>query len=110
MARHRHASNCDHSTDGPLFRVQIDPASEPADPARAALERFADVLNALPGPLEGVLDDLTATDIFDPHVQASVARTHPCPRSARHATDGAAHDRPGLMPGGVAPPAQEPTG
>jgi hypothetical protein len=64
MTRSRR-SLCGHSDDDPLYVTPIDPGYEPQDRARvdAALAHLAQVLNALPGPVDGAVADLTARDI-----------------------------------------------
>jgi hypothetical protein len=56
---------CGHRDDDPLYVTWIDPHYEPQDGAKvdAALARLAEVLNALPGPVDGAVADLTSRDI-----------------------------------------------
>ena len=64
MARSRR-TNCGHGDNDPVYPVFTQDGYEPADPEAvdAALQHLADVLNALPGPFEGALADLTPRDI-----------------------------------------------
>ena len=56
---------CGHHDDDPVYVTWIDPDYEPQDRAKveAALAHLAEVLNTLPGPVDGAVADLTTRDI-----------------------------------------------
>jgi hypothetical protein len=64
MTRSRR-SLCGHRDDDPMYATWIDPAYQPQDRAKvdAALAHLAEVLNALPGPVDGAIADLATRDI-----------------------------------------------
>lgn len=64
MTRSRR-SLCGHRDDDPLYMPSVDRDYEPRDHARvdAALQNLAEVLNALPGPVDGAVADLTTRDV-----------------------------------------------
>ena len=64
MTRSRR-SLCGHRDDDPVYVTWIDPDYEPQDRAKvdAALAHLAEVLNTLPGPVDGAVADLTTRDI-----------------------------------------------
>src|SRR5215472_10087046 len=64
MTRSRR-SLCGHRDDDPVYVIWIDPDYEPQDRAKAdaALAHLAEVLNTLPGPVDGAVADLTTRDI-----------------------------------------------
>ena len=64
MTRSRR-SLCGHRDNDPVYVTRIDPDYEPQDRAKvdAAIEHLAEVLNTLPGPVDGALADLTTRDI-----------------------------------------------
>jgi hypothetical protein len=78
MARSRR-TNCGHAADGPLYRVEEPVGYDAPDPTalQEALVHLADVLNALPGPLEGALAELTPPLLHKMFSRAALpARTH----------------------------------
>lgn len=78
MTRSRRA-RCGHGDDDLLFPVSREPNYDPADPtaADAAVTHLAEVLNALPGPLDGAIAELTPHDIATILSRAPMnARTH----------------------------------
>ena len=54
-----------HRDDDPVYMTRIDPDYEPQDRAKvdAALAHLGEVLNTLPGPVDGAVADLTTRDI-----------------------------------------------
>ncbi len=58
-------SLCRHRDDHPLYMTWVDPDSDREDCAKAdaALAQLAEVLNALPDPVDGAVADLTSRDI-----------------------------------------------
>lgn len=78
MTRSRR-SLCGHRDDDPLYVTSVDPDYQPQDRANvdAALTHLAEVLNTLPGPIDGAVADLTTRDIATLLLRAPLERrTH----------------------------------
>ena len=78
MARSRRTI-CGHADDGPEYRVEEVVGYTAPDPAalQEALQHLADVLNALPGPVDGALSEMTPQLVHAMLSRSSMhARTH----------------------------------